>query len=239
MQENSKNIFLFKKAYEISYALFRLASVVNRASFIDCLEKQGLSFLEMASLGNWPGVRISLKTIEQLLKFGADVNLINPVNADVVTNELNIFNSAIAEFQKSAKPPVINLDDIFSRTAESSAGISNTMGEGNSALAAGADSNYYRDTNKDRAVHEGNNNNGAGHSIIKVAMRQSAILERIRQNGNCRLKDVQEFLPEASERTLRYDLQNLIEQGLIERVGNGGPSTYYRTKEQGLISGPK
>jgi DeoR/GlpR family transcriptional regulator of sugar metabolism len=61
-------------------------------------------------------------------------------------------------------------------------------------------------------------------------MRQSAILERIRQNNNCRLKDVQEWLSDVSERTIRYDLQNLIGQGLVERLGNGGPATFYRIR---------
>jgi len=60
------------------------------------------------------------------------------------------------------------------------------------------------------------------------AIRQNIILERIRQSGNCRLKEIQDVLPNTSERTIRYDLQTLLEQGLIERIGNAGPSVFYR-----------
>ena len=61
---------------------------------------------------------------------------------------------------------------------------------------------------------------------LESTIRQSAILEKIRQLPNCQLKDLMESFAEVSERTLRYDLQKLFNQGLIERIG-AGPSTYY------------
>jgi len=54
------------------------------------------------------------------------------------------------------------------------------------------------------------------------------------------MKDIQEYLPESSERTIRYDLQDLVEQGVIERIGNGGPATFYRAKAQvGAVQPPR
>jgi len=72
---------------------------------------------------------------------------------------------------------------------------------------------------------------GDDQGVVKSAIRQSVILEKIRQIGNCRIKDIQDTLPDTSERTIRYDMQNLTKQGLVERVG-GGPSSYYRVREQ-------
>ena len=65
---------------------------------------------------------------------------------------------------------------------------------------------------------------------VKAEIRQSAILDRIRQFGNCRLNDIQAILPDTSERTLRYDLETLIQKNLIERIGTGGRGTYYQAK---------
>ena len=62
------------------------------------------------------------------------------------------------------------------------------------------------------------------------AMRQSAIMDIIRQVQNCRIKDLIAAFPGVSERTLRYDLQKLCEAGAIERTGTGGPGTYYQLK---------
>lgn len=60
--------------------------------------------------------------------------------------------------------------------------------------------------------------------------RQTAIIEKIAELGNCRLKDLMEHLPDVSERTIRYDLQKLIDQEVVERVGGGGPFSFYRMK---------
>lgn len=63
-----------------------------------------------------------------------------------------------------------------------------------------------------------------------AAMRQSAIMEIMRQVQNCRIKDLIAAFPGVSERTLRYDLQKLCETGTIERVGTAGPGIYYQLK---------
>ena len=79
-------------------------------------------------------------------------------------------------------------------------------------------------------IFETANLESGNESGNRSEMRQSAILERIRQSGNCRLADIQAILPGASERTLRYDLESLIQKNLIERMGAGGRSVYYRAK---------
>ncbi len=63
-----------------------------------------------------------------------------------------------------------------------------------------------------------------------AAMRKSAIIDIMRQFQNCRIKDLIAAFPGTSERTLRYDLQKFCEEGIIERIGTGGPGTYYQLK---------
>ncbi len=62
-------------------------------------------------------------------------------------------------------------------------------------------------------------------SSLGATIRQSAILEKIRA-GSSQIKDLMVSFPDVSERTLRYDLHKLHNQGLINRVGNG-PNTSY------------
>lgn len=70
----------------------------------------------------------------------------------------------------------------------------------------------------------------AEHEVLPESInnRQSAIVNKIRQSGNCRMKEIQESFPGVSERTLRYDLQSLVFRGMLERIGNAGPATFYR-----------
>ena len=66
--------------------------------------------------------------------------------------------------------------------------------------------------------------------------RRGKILVKIQQDGICFLKDIAVLFPEYSERTLRYDLEKLCEEGAIEKIGNSGPGTFYRSfKERSVV----
>ena len=58
-------------------------------------------------------------------------------------------------------------------------------------------------------------------------IRQERIIERIRQSGKIQLRDLIAEFPGISERTLRYDLKKLFDEGKVTRQGTGGPSNYY------------
>ncbi len=73
--------------------------------------------------------------------------------------------------------------------------------------------------------------NGAVSGGGNSAIRQNLIADRVRQVGRVSVKDMVSQFPGVSERTLRYDLQKLCDQGVIERVGNSGPGTSYIPKK--------
>jgi len=77
----------------------------------------------------------------------------------------------------------------------------------------------------------GNTKLGNPAGSLRSGNRQIAILDRIRQSGNCKLKEIQDILPDCSERTIRYDLEELIERNLVERIGSGGPAVSYRVRQ--------
>lgn len=66
--------------------------------------------------------------------------------------------------------------------------------------------------------------------LLLLQIRQSTIMNKAKDIGRCQLKDFMEILPNVSERTLRYDLHKLCEQGVLERVGGSGVSSFYQLK---------
>lgn len=64
----------------------------------------------------------------------------------------------------------------------------------------------------------------------KTNERREKILNKLKQDGICFLKDLSILLPDFTERTLRYDLEQLIKEGTVEKIGNSGPGTFYRVK---------
>jgi hypothetical protein len=48
----------------------------------------------------------------------------------------------------------------------------------------------------------------------------------------CRMKDLMATFPDVSERTLRNDLQRLLFQNKVDRIGSGGPASFYVIKQR-------
>jgi hypothetical protein len=247
-----------KKSYEISYALFRIAENLKNKNFSDHLEYQALRLLTSSALSDFQSIEQTLKAIETILRFGADVNVISHGNKELILAAIGELNSIIDESRKAAKAAQeFNLDDIFSPLNSKSSVFRSEderinfqesgnnfsfRGKNSSGIAASIlvdaennrqENSAYQQTDKSSEPVIGNSAFQYNNEATPVAAynRQSAILERIKQNNDCRLKDIQEILPNVSERTIRYDLQKLCEQGMVERVGNGGPGGYYKLKQ--------
>lgn len=210
MRDSSRGPFFPKKAFEISYALLRVAAYAKR-QLAEYLEKHAFALLDAAVGGEWGSVRRELRAVLYFLHLGAETNLLNPQNAEMIRKEASglqtAIHTAITEGEEEAQLPFVHLEGIFSTSEKKvkrqvDAGKKEEGGLG------------------DVATEE--------KSSKSASIRQTAILERVHHVGNCRLRDLLEHFRGTSERTLRYDLEELVGKGALERVGGGGPHAYYR-----------
>ena len=204
-----------KKAYEIAYAAFRISeSLPYKVAYQKPLEEHALALLNAAIAGDRSKLEHSSMGLHTFVRFGLDVGLIHPSDSEVFIAELGKFNAAIDSIELGNNPanelPNLGIGKVFT----SLEGKTQKFKEKETkAVVAPLDSSSFKE-------------------------RERIILEKIRQFGSlsgnksgCRLKDILEILPNSSERTIRYDLQTLVEQGVLERVGPGGPGTFYRPGE--------
>ncbi len=195
-----------KKAYELAYAAFRISeSVPDKRSFQEPLEAMALGLLNAALEGDKLGIEKSIGFLTIYLRFGSDAGLVSQENRDLMIAEMGKLDSALAGLNQAKNAPHVELGKIFT-PMDLAAPMRNPARTRQTKSEFQTDSSSFKD-------------------------REKVILERIRQLGNCRLKDITEALPDSSERTIRYDLQALLGEGVLERVGNGGPATFYRLKE--------
>ncbi len=232
MPNNTFREYASKKAFEISYALFRTSgSLRGHKQFIEHLEDQAMKLLESAISTDYPKTRNILSVIEHFMRLGADTGIIHPATAEIVINETKVLDSAIAEFGDSAILPNVDLNGVFSQR-----NFIPELNNENIKPANAVKTERYEDiiTNKPAGEKQDITMIAPRDSAMVAEyagkLRKEAILEKIQQAGTCKLRDLQEFLPDLSERTIRYTVQSLIEQGAIERVGSTGPATYYRAK---------
>jgi hypothetical protein len=226
-----------KKAYEVAYAIFRICGNIGNRPIAGYLESHCLSLFDAAIYGNEKAANAEAKILEYYLRLGSDTGLINYGNAEVIISEIGKMNAAIAEHGAIAVfPEPIKL--IFSGNGneeKSSAKITADIQKKeipteviNRELEAITNSEDLPEEIQAASERHAPEQQAVRQNPPQAAMRQSAIVQKIRQSGNCRMKDVIETFPEVSERTLRYDLERLVTEGVVEKVGQGGPSTFYR-----------
>ncbi len=212
-------MFVNQKAQEISYALVRVAAYIRRQEFRQRIERLAFQLLEDISSGN---LEIAIRTntsLESLLNLGKSIYEIEPINAKIILGELASLNSAIRQIAGLEDLP--DLENTFSRLPAVVAEKQESGFDQRSRILNAAMPHL------DNSMNGNTNGNG-----INATIRQSAILEKIRQSENrqSQLKDILVAFPDVSERTMRYDLQKLCAQSLLERIGNGGPGGYYLLK---------
>jgi len=67
---------------------------------------------------------------------------------------------------------------------------------------------------------------------ISSVERKQVILSLLKDRSLCHMSDISDILPDISNRTLRYDIQSLVEKNLVERLGSGGPNSFIRLKQK-------
>ncbi len=66
-------------------------------------------------------------------------------------------------------------------------------------------------------------------SSQSMSERQEKILAFLRENGRVQVWQVKQILPEVSKRTLRRDFEYMLNQGIVERIGERN-DTFYQIK---------
>jgi len=68
-----------------------------------------------------------------------------------------------------------------------------------------------------------------GEEKATMLVRQQRILEILREKGRAQVWQIKQVFPQVSKRTLRRDFENLVKQGIIDRVGQKN-NTFYQLK---------
>lgn len=75
-------------------------------------------------------------------------------------------------------------------------------------------------------------NNSPVYGKVSSIERKQVILSLLKDRSLCHMSDISDILPDISNRTLRYDIQSLVEKNLVERLGSGGPNSFIRLRNR-------
>lgn len=206
--------FILQKTKEISLAFLKISALMSRKSLSSKIEKLAFNLVEHAAEKNARRSISDLEALSLLAALAVRIYELSPSNERVLQREINLLVETIKQEAKIEE--YVDVQSLFSQEPREFTGsFAKTNNQPKSA-----------DSNENGKVIKNGNANGNGNGI-GATIRQSAIINKIRQSGKAALKDIIAEFPNVSERTLRYDLHKLCSQNIIEKVGNGGPSTYY------------
>jgi len=222
------------KSREVALAILKISVYARRREFKSRLESLAFDLIESSSIRDFESVSNSIiPAIESLIVFGRTIYEIEPANAHMIIsrvkdihdeiNKIETFGNSEIKSAKEVDKGISETTNIKITSSQINAGKS--LSENPASIENPAINNSAFQI-RQRAINPkpANDDNSA--------IRQSAIIEKIRQSGDSllQLRDVVAAFPNYSERTLRYDIQRLCGQGVIERVGSGGPGTRYRIR---------
>lgn len=210
------------KPFELAHALFRVAGLIKQKDLKSRIEAHSVYLVESAAASNNEAVANTLAVLEKLVVLGEVVGEINYQHSQVLYRQIDGIKSAIRQKIDNAVGKSLEIEAIFSEETGKTSVLDILKETENASAADITSANYQANPVRSR---DGTQRFSASNWTKD---RQALILERIRQLGNAAMKDMVAAFPEVSERTIRYDLQKLCEYGAVERVGSGGPASYYR-----------
>jgi hypothetical protein len=195
------------KIFELAYALVRISSRAGRLSpkFAEYYCAEALSLVKSCEEGNHEAIRRSLNIVESLSRLGQEAGWIFVHHAEAVIAAAQAVGQSLGDAKGASED-----FEIFPPAPTRMQPIFSPQVQD----ANGSQKSKWQD--KEDFVAD---------------KRQELIVSLIKRKGDCHLKDITSAMPSISERTIRYDLQKLIEIGRVERIGGGGPFSYFRVKE--------
>lgn len=229
------NSFITQKSQELSFALLRVAGHIRRFELRRTIERLSYHLLENISYEN---PEMSLTTIAALRNFvtlAKNVYEIETLNARILDRELE---HLAAEVRKHAGVDSLpDLETLFTQRVEMRQNAAKKNTAKVSVLPDSAPSEVVipeSEVQKENVIHNEIEDRNAAIRRDKLFLMISTAPEK-----RLALKEIVAAFPDVSERTLRYDLKRLTEQGRIIRQGSGGPSNYYIVSSpsiQGVIN---
>lgn len=238
-------------ALQIAHALFRIGSYIKQKDIRARIEAHSVYLLESASSFDMEGVERAIVILEKLILLGEEIGEIHYQHAQILHGQFANLRSSLKNDKESSKMELA-ISDIFNGNYEKYMKNNSlaSLSASNLIKPAAANAAKLSINRQDPAISNSTitdkivddepkrlwkqtKENKSGNSPLDgnwSVERQELIAQKVGELGKAAMKDLIAAFPEVSERTLRYDLRKLNNRQIIERIGNGGPASYYVIK---------
>ena len=209
------NLGLQSLVSDIAIAMFKVASVIRHETLKSELESLSVFIASNPSEDN-------IFKAENIISLGREVGEIRSINAVVLIRELENLRKAISS--PSLEEKDVDITTQFVKKNPDNASRVSIAESESRALNSDNKEFHNKDTyTKNTATKKTSNKSGRRSSL-----NPDKVYQYIADHKEAKLKDLQAEFKSVSGRTVRRITNSLIERGDIERVGNPGPTSFYK-----------
>ncbi|MCR4275210.1 MAG: hypothetical protein NUV83_00425 [Candidatus Wolfebacteria bacterium] len=227
--------FIKNRSFEIAWAVFRCANIIKQPKLKIELENASVDII--ANLG----VVDNLEKLEQLIRLAEVVEEIGKINAFILFREIDNLKEAVRQWNsaiRQEKEKSSAIDRIFAKVPAPLFDINNpsiNSGQVSSAKLTTSSSAIVRQDERSSAIlRQAQDKSEKSSAIFRQPQddedRQNRLFKKVQELGKTTTKELLASFPDISERTVRFYLLRLCDQGLVSRIGSTGPGSYYVAK---------
>jgi DNA-binding HxlR family transcriptional regulator len=184
-QNKEMEKFILKKAFEISYALCRIAKNLKNTYFSNIFEERGLQILDLATTKDFESLKNSFLGIEYFIRLGEELGLFRNHIAELLIGEINSLNKYIIEAEEEILMPELNIEDIFiSKNGKTLKKTKQNESFLNSAKYSAKDSAKEKDSAIDSAIDSAMGSAIGSATADNSATRDSAMINNSATENN-------------------------------------------------------
>ncbi len=215
----------------IATAIFKVASVVGHNGLRLGLESAAVSLASSATKG-------TISAAENLIALGRNVGEIKSINAVILFEELKIVRESISEARgASADIDISSYLEVSASPKEK--GSRSSVTSGKEKIASSAKSRDLSSMGDSAISRESDREVANSEHKARGSANSDKVFLYIREHGQARLKELEAVFPDISGRTIRRMTEGLIKDSKIERVGNPGPTSFYRVRKSYMTASPE
>ena len=227
--------FIKNRSFEIAWAVFRCANIIKQPKLKIELENASVDIITNL------GVVDNLEKLEQLIRLAEVVEEIGKINAFILFREIDNLKEAVRQWNsaiRQEKEKSSAIDRIFAKVPAPLFDINNpsiNSGQVSSAKLTTSSSAIVRQDERSSAiVRQAQDKSEKSSAILRQPQddedRQNRLFKKVQELGKTTTKELLASFPDISERTVRFYLLRLCDQGLVSRIGSTGPGSYYVAK---------
>ncbi|OGZ02446.1 MAG: hypothetical protein A2390_02855 [Candidatus Liptonbacteria bacterium RIFOXYB1_FULL_36_10] len=244
---------ILRLSYELAYIVFRVAEQIKQSDLEKKMKAGAVLVIEAVLFDKIDLIREEIFKIRIYSSFANDIGLISfNVFSSLVeklkkTEESLVLSEATQEVQDIYDVPtaVLGINQILEESKK--------MGEKrrqkkeeekNGGIRRKDNFNSGKEDEDDVVSKDTSVDSSASGSVVRQGIefgnssairlfdnsdsKKELVFERVKELKVCFLRDLMDAFPECKERTLRYNLENLVKEERVEKIGTSGPGTFYR-----------